>query len=201
MPSLPEIHTLRDLRRSQIVAAARAIVAERGLEALTFAELEARLAFTRGVITYHFKDKDEIVLAVLESAVSDFDAGALAEVRARDTLPDKVRAAIEGRVRGLLERPEAMLILVSFWARVRSDPSIAEPNARLFRQWRAQAATLVRLAQAEGVATGLDPATGAALLVGQVVGIVTQVLFDPTALSIDALIDEATATTLARWVG
>src|SRR5205814_9753674 len=53
--------SLRDLRRAQIVAAAREIVAGDGLESLTIGALEKRLGFSRGVITYHFRDKDEIV--------------------------------------------------------------------------------------------------------------------------------------------
>jgi AcrR family transcriptional regulator len=46
---MPQPETLRDLRR--------------GLEALTISALEGRLAFSRGVITYHFADKIRIVLA------------------------------------------------------------------------------------------------------------------------------------------
>ena len=61
--SAPE--TVRDLRRAQIIAAARAIVCRDGLDALTIGALEQKLAFTRGVITYHFAGKDDIVRALL----------------------------------------------------------------------------------------------------------------------------------------
>ena len=177
--------TVRELRRGQIVTAARAIVAQRGLEALTFAELEARLAFTRGVITYHFKDKDDLVVAVLESAVAELDADTFAEVAAQTSFEDKVRAALASKVHGFQARPEATRILVAFWARIPGDPRVGERNAALFRSWRAQATRLLALG---GIA---DPETGGALLVGQVIGIVTQALFDPNAVDIDTLVEAA----------
>ena len=65
--------TVRDFRREQIVATARSIVAAQGLNALTFSSLEAECAFTRGVISYHFKNKAEIVSAVFEDVVREID--------------------------------------------------------------------------------------------------------------------------------
>ena len=47
----PEVTTVRDLRRTQILAEARSIVAQEGLAALTIGTLEKRLPFSRGVIT------------------------------------------------------------------------------------------------------------------------------------------------------
>src|ERR1700722_2409301 len=72
--------SVRDLRRGQILTAARRLVAEHGLEALTIGALEDRLAFTRGVITYHFANKDEIVRAVFASAIDEIDASVRREV-------------------------------------------------------------------------------------------------------------------------
>ena len=88
-----EVATVRDLRRQQVVAAARAIVAQQGLEALTFAALERELGYTRGVITWHFRNKDEIVAAVLHDAVEDIDRVALPAIVAEQTFADRARAA------------------------------------------------------------------------------------------------------------
>src|SRR5688572_18339107 len=128
----PAPRTVRDLRRGQIIAAARAVVAEGGLEALTIAALEERLGFTRGVITYHFRDKDEIVDAVLASAVAEIDAATLAEVGASQDFEAKVEAVIRTKVRGFLERVEATRILVAFWGRIHQDPRARNANAQLY---------------------------------------------------------------------
>jgi len=114
--------TVRDFRRGQIVAAARRIVAEQGLDALTFGALEERLAFTRGVVTYHFASKDDLVRAVFASAIAEIDAAVIAQVEASASIEDKLRAILRANVRGFIERAEAGRVLLSFWGRLSSDP-------------------------------------------------------------------------------
>ncbi len=191
---------LRDLRRSQIVAAARALVAAGGLEALTIGALEKRLDFTRGVITYHFRDKDEIVEAVLASAVEEIDAATVALVQARATFAEKVEAVLSTKVRGFLDRREAAHVLLSFWGRILHDRRARAVNARLYEAYRAQSARLLEDGRRAGeVVRGVAVRVVAALLVGAVIGIVTQVLFDPDgAVDPDACVREAARMFAAR---
>jgi len=191
--------TVRDLRRGQILSAARTLVAEGGLEALTVGALEKRLSFTRGVITYHFRDKDEIVDAVLEGAVREIDEGTVAEVRASATFEEKIEAVLRSKVRGFLDHPEASEVLLSFWGRLKSDPRARASCAGLFAGYRAQGRALV----AEGRARGdfkddVPEEETAALLVGTVIGIVVQSIFEPGALDADAAVREAARTFAAR---
>lgn len=187
---------LRDRRRGEIVAAARRIVAEEGLEGLTIARLEARLAFTRGVITYHFRDKDDIVMAVLASALEEIDAATKAEVEASQTLSAKVRAVLHSKVSGFLDRAEASRILLSYWGRIGSTPAIRAANARLYAGYREQARRL--LERAPDAPAGLDADGLAALLVGIVLGVVAQASFDPGAIDPLAAVEEAARALEAR---
>jgi AcrR family transcriptional regulator len=188
--------TVRDLRREQIIAAARRIVAEDGLDALTFGALEVRLAFTRGVITYHFESKDEIVRAVFASAVAEIDAAVREEVEAAASIETRVRAILRGNVRGFVDRAEAGRVLLSFWGRLSSDPAVQRVNAELYARYRGRCARL--LAKSHDVPSDVEPATMAALMVGMVLGIATQHYFDPGAIDVDAAIDEGVSTVLAR---
>jgi AcrR family transcriptional regulator len=171
---------LRSLRRNQIVSAARAIVARGGLEALTFAELEQQLGYTRGVVTYHFKNKDEIVDALLASAVDEIDAATRAEIAAAHTRGERAGAVVRAVVRGFLTRVEAMRVLVAFWGRLHSDSRIRAANARLYARYRRDAEQLL----------GCNAAT-ATLIVGIVIGIASQAYFEPGAIDVDAAIEEA----------
>lgn len=182
--------SVRDLRRTQIIAAARSLVAEGGLEALTIGGLEKRLAFTRGVITYHFRDKDEIVGAVLESAVAEMDDQTFAEARQPDNFDDKLRAVFESKVQSFLSHAEARAILISFWSRLPSDPRAKELNHRLFSGWRAQGTVLFKAGISAGVwRKDLDAEAAAALLVGLVVGVTAQVAFEGD-LELDRLVEQ-----------
>ena len=192
MPETPT--TVRDLRRAQILAAARQLIAEGGIEALTFGTLEQRLAFTRGVITYHFRDKSDILAAALQSAIAELDRATFARVDAHADFPGKVHAALHTKVVGFLESAEARAILISFWSRLGSDPESAALNARFFASWRHQAAHLVRQGQESGeIEFGVDIPALATLLVGAVLGIVLQRTFSPDGVDVEACVAASAA--------
>jgi AcrR family transcriptional regulator len=179
----PRVVTVRGLRRTQILAEARSLVAEEGLSALTIGTLEKRLPFSRGVIT----------LAMLDDALDDIDAATRIELQAGDSLEDKIRAVLRTKVRGFLQVIEAARVLVSFWGQLQTDPRTTARNAALFQRYRHQSAGLLREGQRLGVFhPDVDVDAFAALLVAQVLGIVLQALFDPDRIDVDRLVDAAT---------
>ncbi len=196
---MPAPETLRELRRGQIVAVARKIVADEGLEALTIGSLEARLAFSRGVITYHFQNKDDIVHAVLESAIEEINAGIDAQLGTNLGHDEKLRTMLKMYVRGFLEHVEATRILLSFWGRISSDKRARKANANLYAAYRKGMAQLVESGKAAGeFAADASVDAVAAALVGVVVGIAMQSYFEKGAIDADAAIEEATQAALAR---
>lgn len=183
--------TLRDLRRGQIVAAARTIVAEQGLEALTFVALEQRLSFTRGTITWHFRNKDEIVRAVLQDAVEEIDRAAVAAIRAETSLAARARAVVREMTRGWLSS-DAGIVVVSFWGRLGTDADSAELNAALYRRYRGYSSALVRIGQERGeFSPDIDADAMGVVIVGVVHGIALQALFEPGAVDVDRAIAAA----------
>ncbi|MCO4746513.1 MAG: TetR family transcriptional regulator C-terminal domain-containing protein [Proteobacteria bacterium] len=181
--------SVRDLRRAEIVDAARKLVADGGIEALTFGKLERSVSFTRGVITYHFENRDEIVAAVLDSAIREIDGATRDDVSASSDLASQVRAVLRSKVNGFLDHPEAARILLSFWARAHHDPKARRVNQELFRVYRTQARSLSAGPNADAFAT---------LMVGTVIGIVTQKQLDPDRVDAESAIDEAADALAAR---
>src|SRR5205807_2738103 len=57
------------VRREQIVEAAVAVIAERGLQSLSLSEIEKRAGMSRGQLTYYFPTKEDILLAVFDRLV------------------------------------------------------------------------------------------------------------------------------------
>lgn len=179
--------SVRDLRRAQILEAARRVVVEQGLEALTFAALEERLDFTRGVITWHFANKGEIVRAVLDEAIAAIDEAALPAIRSEATLADRARAVVREMVKGWLGADDAGQALVSFWGRLRGDPEVAALNAALFARYRGYSAELVRIGQQRGeFREDADPDVVGAVLVALVVGLSMQATFLPGSIDVEA---------------
>jgi AcrR family transcriptional regulator len=189
---MPTPRALRERRRGEIIAVARKLVAEEGLEALTIGALESRLDFSRGVITYHFKNKDDIVYAVLESAIAEINANTAAHLsRALPTTSDRVAVVLRAYVRGFVEHVEAGHILLSFWGRLQSDRRARKANAELYEGYRAGARRLIEAGKRRGDLVEGDPDAVAALLVGIVLGIAMQTYFEKGSIDPVATVDEA----------
>ena len=57
---------IASIRRAQIVEAAVAVIAEQGLHNLSLSEIENKAVMKRGQLTYYFKYKEDILLAVFD---------------------------------------------------------------------------------------------------------------------------------------
>ena len=186
--------SLRDFRRGEIVAAAREIVAGSGLQALTIAALEKHLEFTRGVITYHFEDKDEIVDAVLSSALAEIEAASPPEAVEGETALDRVSTLLRSSVAAFLAHREAGIVLLTLRG---SDPGARKANARLYDAYRERAMRILD----RGDFPSVDAPGLAATLVALILGIASQACFDPDAIDAEAALTEATRCVVARLSG
>jgi AcrR family transcriptional regulator len=66
------------IRRAQIVEAARRVIARKGIQGASLSEIEQEAGVSRGVLTYHFRSKEDIILAVFDDTVTQMkqEAGA-----------------------------------------------------------------------------------------------------------------------------
>src|SRR5476649_2465867 len=58
--------TIAQIRRTEIVDAAAAVIAEQGIQHLSLSEIEKKVGMSRGQLTYYFKTKEDILLAVFD---------------------------------------------------------------------------------------------------------------------------------------
>src|SRR5213593_756751 len=58
--------TIAELRRTEIVDAAAAVINEQGIQNLSLSEIEKKVGMSRGQLTYYFKTKEDILLAVFD---------------------------------------------------------------------------------------------------------------------------------------
>lgn len=180
---------LRAMRREQILETAGQLVASEGLGAMTIGALEKRLTFSRGVITYHFQNKEEIVRTLFKNAIDTIDATAWAEVEAAQDLEERIRRASRAIVDGFVDNPVASRILMSFWGSLQADAETARLNADLYRKYRTAARRIAE--SAPNVPSSVDLDAFAAVFVGMVIGIACQAMFDADAIHTDAAVDQA----------
>jgi AcrR family transcriptional regulator len=128
------------IRREQIVEAAVGVIAAQGLQSLSLSEIEKRAGMSRGQLTYYFKTKEDILLAVFDRLLARMcvDAG---------TDPDNPRSWMPGweeMVRviltNILERPaphpEFHCLQFTFLAQIGHRGDFRRRLARLYEEWR-----------------------------------------------------------------
>src|SRR5262245_12167981 len=133
------------IRREQIVEAAVAAIAERGLENLSLSEIETRAGMSRGQLTYYFKTKEAILLAVFDHVLAGMcrQRGMETDGDPRKWLPgwDEM---VRGILAAILERPapqpEFASLHHTFLAQIGHRADFRRRLASLYEEWRSQLA-------------------------------------------------------------
>jgi len=99
-------------RRQQIVAAAIDTIAEVGYAKASLARIAARIGISKGVISYHFAGRDDLIKQVVVHVVEAGRAYVLPRVLAEPTGPAMLRAYIESNLAFMREHRNYMVAVV-----------------------------------------------------------------------------------------
>ncbi len=89
---------IEEARRNQIVAAAVEVLAEAGFGGASLARIAERAGISKGVISYHFDGKDELMREVVISLYRDGAAMMTPRIEAAATAPGRIAAYIESNL-------------------------------------------------------------------------------------------------------
>jgi TetR/AcrR family transcriptional repressor of bet genes len=153
-------------RRAQIVAALARVMAARGYERATVAQIAAEAGLAAGLVHYHFASKRDVLLTLVADLAAVADARASARVAHASGPHDELDALLGA----LLERGEGEdLEAVRCWALIGAeavkDAEVAVIYAELVGALAGRVeALLVRVLRAEGRSTRGRRAMAAALV-------------------------------------
>jgi len=181
----------REEARRKVLAAATALIAERGSRALTLAAVGEAAGYSRGIVSHHFGSRENLLREVMRDA----QAFPLPDVRdsAADWIADLVRAYLENVTsRG----PSARAFLQMWGEAIAADPVLMPLYAEQDSGFRGLLADKVREGIADGsVRADADPDALAVALVGLVRGIALQLISTPPPARVAAIIEEAERAT------
>lgn len=170
-------------RRDQIVTAATDIIAREGIHKFSLARIEQRVKMSRGQLTYYFRTKESILLAVFDRMLARMFAEAVAEgmkaglgAPGEGRVMDRVRFAL-GKLMdtGGADTADLRVLAHAFHAQVRHRPDFRAKLAEVNTGWRAHVAADVA---ACGVA---NPAAVASVIMALFQGLSEQLTVDPNA--------------------
>jgi AcrR family transcriptional regulator len=99
-------------RRAQIVAAAIETLAEVGYANTSLARIAARLGISKGVISYHFAGKDDLIAEIVSQVLQRAWANIQPRIEAQTTGPEMLRAYIESHFEFMRDNPKQLSAVV-----------------------------------------------------------------------------------------
>jgi len=137
-------------RREQIAAGAIAELAADGFHATSLAGIAARLGISKGVISYHYAGKAELMTEVVRVVLAQAGAALAPQVQAAPSHAEALRRYIGGNLAWLdANRPQA-IALTEVLANARAVPGLAE----YWRQAASEAAAALAALLAGGQRAG-----------------------------------------------
>lgn len=161
---------VRAIRREQILDAMEPLVARQGWEQTTFAGICRAAGVSNRVLTYHFKDKEDLLFAVFERAVRRI------RENLEPLLPDDV--TVEEKLtciftNGMAQpaKQQLFLLLLHLMGQATTHPEIAARLRDLFGTQRAHLTASVARDAAAGRICVDDPETTAACIQSLMLGL------------------------------
>ena len=168
----------REARRNQILSAARACVAEHGLEAVSMDLIIRASGVSVGAVYRYFKGKDEVIAAAFISGTAGL-VEALEPVWVLEPappLPDLLGHVLRTIREYQAAAPiDLSAVALHGWSHSQSDPDLKAGASRIYGSIRSRYAAACRDRQADGeLDAGLDPDALAQLLFSITVGFTAQ---------------------------
>ena len=139
--------TLGHVRRPAILAAAVAVISERGLAATRISDVAERAGTSAPGVMYWFATKDDLLAEALTFADDRFYASLTVELAGLPSASAKLERLVE---LWPSEGDVETRLWMELWARALHDPALNATRERLDRRWRDEIAAIVREGQAVG---------------------------------------------------
>jgi AcrR family transcriptional regulator len=137
-------------RRAQIVDCAIDAIAEMGFANASVDQIAKRAGVSKGVITYHFPNKEEIVNAVIENVLAAGRAYMEPRIMAKTSWAGRLRAYIETGLEFIDAHRKAVIALVEISMSARRADGSPVTGIELLAQRAAELEELLRAGQRSG---------------------------------------------------
>jgi len=125
------------VRRSQIVRAAYETASARGLDELTVRRVAARARVSAGLVLFHFRAKEQLVIAVLDHLLETTTVLHVGDDIARIASPfERLLALLQQEMNRLSSEPRRILLFFDFWARGIRHAAIRSKMQRELTRYR-----------------------------------------------------------------
>jgi TetR/AcrR family transcriptional regulator, fatty acid metabolism regulator protein len=180
-------------RRAQIVAAAIDTIAEIGYGQASLARIAERGGTSKGVITYHFAGKDELIGEIIAEVLAKGEAYMVPRILAESSGPGLLRAYIESNLGFMREHRNHLVAFLEIYLNARGEDGRPLVDQRTLEQQATSLELLLAHFQAAGdFREDFDPRVMALAIRGAIDQVPLRMARDPD-LDVDRYARELTA--------
>ncbi len=163
---------LDHVRRPELLAAAAAVIRERGLENARVVDVADEAGTSAPSVLYYFASKAELLKEALTSAEERFYEELEIELSGIEGARERMLRIVQY---GAGEGDYDAALWMELWARALRDPELAATRAELDGRWRRTIADVVRYGQERGEFGPAEPEEFAVLIASLLDGLAVQI--------------------------
>jgi TetR/AcrR family fatty acid metabolism transcriptional regulator len=196
MPPKPQSHKrkkptfIEAARRKQIIEATIDTIAAHGLAQTSLAEIAKEADISKGVISYHFDSKDELIEQTLDTLLAQENAYIKSQVEAQNTAADRLRAYAKASFDYMLANRNKTVAMWELWGNFDSVDEKRRFSATVYDPCRRHLTKIIRQGQNSGEFRSFPVHTAASIILAAIDGLAIQWVCDAEALDPDACLRE-----------
>jgi TetR/AcrR family fatty acid metabolism transcriptional regulator len=186
------------IRRRQIIDAALDVMARKGWSETSIDEITREAGVSRGLVSYHFKDKADVLAGVLERCRESYQEAVRQAGLTSNDRRERMRLGIRRAIELIREDPINYEVLLLFAANARSHPELGEQIRALWADFDRNTANAIRAGQTLGLyRRDIDPEAAAVIINGTIAGLALRWRIDPGGYPFDETAKEAESMLMA----
>lgn len=183
-----------DLSTRRLLDATAALIAERGLERTTLADIGERAGYSQGLVTRRFGSKSKLLVALVDRLTARFGPERLGDTVGERTGVAAVRHIFEEIREDALRSPSDVRgFYALMFEGVKPVPELRDRLRDLNRAFRHMLADLIAAGVRDGTVASVDPVAAANLITATLRGVAFLWMLDPEDVDFAAELDSAAA--------
>lgn len=185
---MPGNRAAEDVRRAQIIKAAYAVAASKGLDGFTVRDVAHKAGISHGLVLFHFKTRQQLIIALLDWLLATTTVLHITDDIARVTEPlDRLHGLLRTEMDRLSREPRRIRLFFDFWAKGIRHAAIRSKMRRELARYREAFRPIAGevLASEPARFPDVSPEGLAAVAVSFIKGCAVQAMIDPEHFDIE----------------
>lgn len=163
--------------RTKIMEAAIKLFSNRGYNAASVDDICAEAGISKGAFYHHFKSKQELFLALLESWLQTIDHAI--EAAKDKTAPETFMQIAEAFPYIFETAGEGLPMFLEFWLQASRDEKVWQASVAPYRRYHKYFTSLIKKGVDEGLFAEVNPELTSRVIISTAMGLLLQSLMDP----------------------